>query len=93
MFFAGFMALWAVLFLEFWKRRQFQLQHNWDMLGYETAEVRGRGCKTLTSRMGSCMYIRMYIYKMVHCCTKFNTKPRFNHRCEGIAKSHRFFGH
>ena len=38
-FFAGFMALWAVLFLEFWKRRQFQLQHNWDVLGYEAAEV------------------------------------------------------
>ena len=38
-FFAGFMALWAVLFLEFWKRRQFQLQHDWDVLGYEEAEV------------------------------------------------------
>ena len=37
--FAGFMALWAVLFLEFWKRRQFQLQHDWDVLGYEEAEV------------------------------------------------------
>ena len=29
----------AVLFLEFWKRRQFQLQYDWDMLGYEDAEV------------------------------------------------------
>ena len=29
----------AVLFLEFWKRRQFYLQYDWDMLGYETAEV------------------------------------------------------
>ena len=32
----------AVLFLEFWKRRQFFLQYEWDMLGYESAEVSGR---------------------------------------------------
>ena len=29
----------AVLFLEFWKRRQFKLQYDWDVLGYEAAEV------------------------------------------------------
>ena len=29
----------AVLFLEFWKRRQFVLQHDWYVLGYEEAEV------------------------------------------------------
>ena len=29
----------AVFFLEFWKRRQFYLQYDWDMLGYESAEV------------------------------------------------------
>jgi len=29
----------AVLFLEFWKRRQFVLQHDWDVLGYEEVEV------------------------------------------------------
>ena len=32
-------SLLAVLFLEFWKRRQFILQHDWDVLGYEKAEV------------------------------------------------------
>ena len=31
----------AVLFLEFWKRRQFFLQYDWDMLGFEDAEVCG----------------------------------------------------
>ncbi|XP_065912183.1 anoctamin-7-like [Dysidea avara] len=41
-FFAAFMALWAVFFLEFWKRRQFVLQHDWDVLGYEDAEQRSR---------------------------------------------------
>ena len=30
----------AVLFLEFWKRRQYYLQYDWDMLGYEAAEVK-----------------------------------------------------
>ena len=34
--------LLAVLFLEFWKRRQFILQHDWDVLGYEKAEVQLR---------------------------------------------------
>ena len=38
-FFAIIMAFWGVLFLEFWKRRQFYLQYDWDMLGYEDAEV------------------------------------------------------
>ena len=26
-------------FLEFWKRRQFQLQYEWDTLGFEATEV------------------------------------------------------
>ena len=30
---------------------------------------------------------------MVHRCTKFDTKPRLNHRYKGIAKSHRLVGH
>lgn len=41
-FFAVIMSFWAVLFLEFWKRRQFYLQYDWDMLGYESAEERAR---------------------------------------------------
>ncbi|CAI8002180.1 Anoctamin-7 [Geodia barretti] len=41
-FFALIMSFWAVLFLEFWKRRQFYLQYDWDMLGYESAEERAR---------------------------------------------------
>ena len=30
---------------------------------------------------------------MVYRCTTFDTKPRLNHRCKGIAKSQRLFGH
>lgn len=41
-FFAAFMSIWAVLFLEMWKRKQFVLQHRWDVLGYEDAEERPR---------------------------------------------------
>eukprot|EP00731_Ephydatia_muelleri_P029832 Em0021g355a len=33
--FACFMSLWAVLLLEFWKRKQFTLQFKWSMLNYE----------------------------------------------------------
>ena len=32
----------AVLFLEFWKRTESQLQYEWDTLGYEVAEERER---------------------------------------------------
>ena len=37
--FACFMSLWAVLFLEFWKRKQFRLQFRWSTLGYEDIDV------------------------------------------------------
>ncbi len=32
----------AVLFLEFWKRTEAQLQYEWDTIGYEAAEERER---------------------------------------------------
>ena len=37
--FACFMSLWAVLLLEFWKRKQFTLQFKWSMLNYEEIDV------------------------------------------------------
>uniref|UniRef100_A0A3Q3GF67 Anoctamin n=1 Tax=Labrus bergylta TaxID=56723 RepID=A0A3Q3GF67_9LABR len=38
-FFAIFMSLWAVLFLEHWKRRQISLSFSWDLTGIEDDEV------------------------------------------------------
>ena len=40
-FLAAFMSIWAVLFLEFWKRKQYRLQHEWDVLEYELVDVSG----------------------------------------------------
>uniref|UniRef100_H2YZL6 Anoctamin n=1 Tax=Ciona savignyi TaxID=51511 RepID=H2YZL6_CIOSA len=34
-FFAVFMSMWATMFLEFWKRRQFQLSYEWDLVDYD----------------------------------------------------------
>lgn len=34
-FFAAFMALWATIFLEVWKRKQISLAFEWDMMNYE----------------------------------------------------------
>lgn len=34
-FFAAFMALWAAVFLEFWKRKQISLAYDWDMMHFE----------------------------------------------------------
>uniref|UniRef100_A0A8C2WLL3 Anoctamin n=1 Tax=Cyclopterus lumpus TaxID=8103 RepID=A0A8C2WLL3_CYCLU len=42
-FFSIFMALWAVLFMEHWKRRQMRLNYIWDLTGFgEEEEVRQR---------------------------------------------------
>ncbi|XP_074481457.1 anoctamin-2b isoform X1 [Sebastes fasciatus] len=41
-FFAIFMSLWAVLFLEHWKRRQISLNFSWDLTGIEDDEEHPR---------------------------------------------------
>ncbi len=38
--FAFIMAVWAVLFLEFWQRKHFHLEYKWDILEYEFLEAR-----------------------------------------------------
>ncbi|KAM7003551.1 anoctamin-1-like isoform 2-T2 [Tautogolabrus adspersus] len=37
-FFSIFMALWAAMFMEHWKRRQMRLNHEWDLTGFEDEE-------------------------------------------------------
>ncbi|XP_075994304.1 anoctamin-1a isoform X2 [Genypterus blacodes] len=37
-FFSIFMALWAVLFMEHWKRRQMRLNYIWDLTGFSEEE-------------------------------------------------------
>ncbi|XP_059206588.1 anoctamin-1-like [Centropristis striata] len=37
-FFSIFMALWAVLFMEHWKRRQMRLNYTWDLTGFGEEE-------------------------------------------------------
>ncbi|XP_078185117.1 anoctamin-7 isoform X3 [Callithrix jacchus] len=41
-FFSLFMALWAVLFLEYWKRKSATLAYRWDCSDYEDIEERPR---------------------------------------------------
>ncbi|MGH0133627.1 UNVERIFIED_CONTAM: hypothetical protein FKN15_075996 [Acipenser sinensis] len=38
-FFSVFMALWATMFLEHWKRRQMRLCYQWDLTGLEEEEL------------------------------------------------------
>uniref|UniRef100_A0A8C7FE99 Anoctamin n=1 Tax=Oncorhynchus kisutch TaxID=8019 RepID=A0A8C7FE99_ONCKI len=38
-FFSIFMALWATMFMEHWKRRQMRLNYIWDLTGFEEEEV------------------------------------------------------
>ncbi|KAK2168869.1 hypothetical protein NP493_1213g00020 [Ridgeia piscesae] len=37
-FFAGFMAIWASVFLEFWKRQEAELQYDWDVAAFKQEE-------------------------------------------------------
>ncbi|XP_054900189.1 anoctamin-3 isoform X2 [Poeciliopsis prolifica] len=37
-FFAIFMAIWATVFLEFWKRRKAELTYDWDLIDWEEEE-------------------------------------------------------
>ncbi|CAL9697025.1 unnamed protein product [Knipowitschia caucasica] len=37
-FFSVFMALWAAMFMEHWKRRQMRLNYEWDLTGFEDEE-------------------------------------------------------
>ncbi|KAM9376134.1 anoctamin-1 [Pholidichthys leucotaenia] len=37
-FFSVFMALWAAMFMEHWKRRQMKLNYEWDLTGFEDEE-------------------------------------------------------
>ncbi|XP_023661637.1 anoctamin-1 isoform X2 [Paramormyrops kingsleyae] len=37
-FFSVFMALWAAMFMEHWKRRQMRLNYIWDLTGFEDEE-------------------------------------------------------
>uniref|UniRef100_A0A8B9F8D5 Anoctamin n=1 Tax=Amazona collaria TaxID=241587 RepID=A0A8B9F8D5_9PSIT len=39
-FFAIFMAIWATVFLEFWKRRRAVLTYDWDLIDWEDEELR-----------------------------------------------------
>ncbi|XP_076344099.1 anoctamin-2-like isoform X2 [Tachypleus tridentatus] len=41
-FFAFFMSLWAVTFLELWKRYSAKITHHWDMTGFDTLEEHPR---------------------------------------------------
>ncbi|GAB1602219.1 anoctamin-7-like [Argonauta hians] len=41
-FYALFVSFWAISFLEFWKRKNVDLAHHWDVLGFEEEEERPR---------------------------------------------------
>ena len=42
LFFALFMSIWATVFLEFWKRKQVSLAHEWHSIGFEKNEEQVR---------------------------------------------------
>uniref|UniRef100_A0A8C7UGX5 Anoctamin n=1 Tax=Oncorhynchus mykiss TaxID=8022 RepID=A0A8C7UGX5_ONCMY len=46
-FFSIFMALWAAMFMEHWKRRQMRLNYIWDLTGFEEEEIDTTACLLL----------------------------------------------
>uniref|UniRef100_A0A672QEB7 Anoctamin n=1 Tax=Sinocyclocheilus grahami TaxID=75366 RepID=A0A672QEB7_SINGR len=59
-FFAIFMALWATMFMEHWKRRQMRLNYIWDLTSFEDAEVRNVKL-TCRDRMPAYMTIIIFV--------------------------------
>uniref|UniRef100_A0A674PDH8 Anoctamin n=1 Tax=Takifugu rubripes TaxID=31033 RepID=A0A674PDH8_TAKRU len=58
-FFSIFMALWAAMFMEHWKRRQMRLNYEWDLTGFEdeeVSEVKDRKCNCLSFQMEKLTY-------------------------------------
>lgn len=49
-----FMALWAVLFLEYWKRKSATLAYRWGCSDYEDIEVGPQAVATLPVGVGRC---------------------------------------
>ncbi|XP_071943623.1 anoctamin-4-like isoform X4 [Antedon mediterranea] len=41
-FYACFMALWSTMFCEFWKRKQAEIDYDWDLFGFEDQEENTR---------------------------------------------------
>uniref|UniRef100_A0A8C2G0H8 Anoctamin n=1 Tax=Cyprinus carpio TaxID=7962 RepID=A0A8C2G0H8_CYPCA len=66
-FFAIFMALWATMFMEHWKRRQMRLNYIWDLTSFEDAEVSHEENVKLTCRDRMPAY--MTIIVMMICVT------------------------
>ena len=50
-FFAWFMSLWSVVFIEFWKRYSAEITHRWNVFGYDPDEVSELFGSWLTSVM------------------------------------------
>lgn len=53
-FFSVFMALWAVLFLEYWKRKSASLAYRWGCSDYEDIEVGPQAVATPPVGAGRC---------------------------------------
>uniref|UniRef100_A0A8C5GZN8 Anoctamin n=1 Tax=Gouania willdenowi TaxID=441366 RepID=A0A8C5GZN8_GOUWI len=68
-FFSIFMALWAVLFMEHWKRRQMRLNYIWDLTGFgEEEEVSVRNVKknkASPDHSHICLFY-LYVFKYNH---------------------------
>uniref|UniRef100_A0A671R1U7 Anoctamin n=1 Tax=Sinocyclocheilus anshuiensis TaxID=1608454 RepID=A0A671R1U7_9TELE len=63
-FFAIFMALWATMFMEHWKRRQMRLNYIWDLTSFEDAEVRNVKL-TCRDRMPAYMTIIVMMFFLI----------------------------
>uniref|UniRef100_A0A3P8RTU1 Anoctamin n=1 Tax=Amphiprion percula TaxID=161767 RepID=A0A3P8RTU1_AMPPE len=56
-FFSIFMALWAVLFMEHWKRRQMRLNYIWDLTGFGEEEEYTNKTNSAQSKVIKCRLI------------------------------------
>ncbi|XP_077640529.1 anoctamin-3 isoform X6 [Lonchura striata] len=73
-FFAIFMAIWATVFLEFWKRRRAVLTYDWDLIDWEDEEVYEKVAYLLTdlehprteSEWENSFALKMFLFQFVN---------------------------
>uniref|UniRef100_A0A4W6EST5 Anoctamin n=1 Tax=Lates calcarifer TaxID=8187 RepID=A0A4W6EST5_LATCA len=75
-FFSIFMALWAAMFMEHWKRRQMRLNYEWDLTGFEDEEDHPRAEYEFRVMQKSLSKDQKSQHKVITCRSVLNYQDR-----------------
>lgn len=76
MFLSIFMSLWAVTFLEYWKRTCSALSHRWDCSDFQDIEVGPPNLSEMLN-LNSCNLVWWKLVEVVACLQQERPRPEF----------------